>query len=309
MTVPREALKASLFALGAVLAVVGVVGRARHDSADPARCGSLAPVGTRCCAPGQREEAGRCVGRPSRCPVGMAATDEGCVAAARHVPVREGVLHAGAGDWEADGRVVPHDARVGAFEIDALEVTEDVYAACADVGACAKVPLSGEPGRPVTGITESEAGAVCRFRGGRLPTEDEWTWAAGGAGARRYPWGDTGAVCRRAAWGLQDGPCGSHATGPEIAGSHPDGASPEGVEDLAGNVAEWVVTAAADADANAKMSGTTTVASVRDGVVRGGSFRDALATDLRTWRRRVVPRDAHLPEIGARCAYDAPARP
>jgi formylglycine-generating enzyme required for sulfatase activity len=59
------------------------------------------------------------------------------------------------------------------------------------------------------------------------------------------------------------------------------------VLDLAGNVAEWV-------------EGGAGV-----GVVRGGSFRDGLATDLRTWRRRAIDPASRPDDVGARCARDA----
>ena len=99
-------------------------------------------------------------------------------------------------------------------------------------------------GRAASYVTLDEARAICAAHGGRLPTEDEWIVAAAGDKPRRYPWGDTGAVCRRAAWGLTRGPCANGATGPDTVGAHPDGATPLGIEDLAGNVAEWVETAA-----------------------------------------------------------------
>ncbi|MDB4941803.1 MAG: hypothetical protein JWP97_1337, partial [Labilithrix sp.] len=114
--------------------------------------------------------------------------------------------------------------------------------------------------------------------------------AAAGDRPRRYPWGDTGAVCRRAAWGLARGPCGKGATGPDTVGAHPDGATPLGIHDLAGNVAEWVE--ASDAAARGLA------------VVRGGSFETDLATDLRTWVRREVPEGTREPSIGFRCAYE-----
>ena len=142
--------------------------------------------------------------------------------------ITAGLLRAGAGDWEADGRVTPHDATIEPFEIDAYEVTEERYQECVAAGRCPPLPLTGEPGRALGGIPRAEAESYCGYRGGHLPTEDEWTFAAGGARPRRYPWGDTGAVCRRGAWGLSDGPCGFGFTGPELAGFHPDGASPKG---------------------------------------------------------------------------------
>jgi formylglycine-generating enzyme len=59
------------------------------------------------------------------------------------------------------------------------------------------VPLSGEPGRAVAGVTFAEVASFCGFAGGRLPSRDEPAFAISGEG-RRYPWGDTGVVCRRA---------------------------------------------------------------------------------------------------------------
>jgi formylglycine-generating enzyme required for sulfatase activity len=205
------------------------------------------------------------------------------------VRIDGGALRVGAGDWEAEGRIVPHDATLGAFEIDAFEITETAYDECVLAKKCASLPMSGEPGRALGGLSRPDAEAYCAFRGGRLPTDDEWTFSAGGAKSRRYPWGDTGAVCRRGAWGLQNGPCGFDFAGPELAGAHPDGASPEGAYDLAGNVAEWV----------AGPPGQPT------GAVRGGSYRSGLATELRTWQTRAVPVNDRLADVGARCAYDA----
>ena len=245
---------------------------------------------TRCCAEGQQEQAGRCVGRPARCPPRLELTDAGCVATAERIAIAGGRLRVGGSDWEAEGRVRAHESTVAPFAIDSLEISEGAYALCVEAGHCASVEASGEPGRARGGISRVEAEAYCAFRGGRLPTDDEWTFAAAGPAARRYPWGDTGVVCRRASWGLSDGPCGFGHLGPELAGLHADGATPEGVQDMAGNVSEWVAGAASEAE----------------GAIRGGSFAAQLATDLRTWKAVPMPASARSPEIGARCAYDLP---
>jgi formylglycine-generating enzyme required for sulfatase activity len=179
-------------------------------------------------------------------------------------------LVVGPSDWEAEGRVTPHAIDVSPFYLDA-------YEAFSNVGA--------DGARALGGLSLADAVTYCEARGKRLPTEDEWLAAAAGPSARRYPWGDTGAVCRRAAWGLASGPCALGALGPDSVGAHPDGRSPLGLEDMAGNVAEWTRSAAGP-------------------VAHGGSWQSALATELRTWARLEVDPAAHDPRVGVRCASD-----
>jgi formylglycine-generating enzyme len=286
-------LRWALFAIASVVSIAAVVTLAQRDSADPARCAGLVAMGTRCCAEGQAERDARCVGRPARCPPPLQVTEQGCVRPVERVIVAGGTLRVGAGDWEAEGRVSAREGSVAPFAIDSLEITEGAYAACVAAGRCENVASSGEPGRAQGYLTRADAAAYCAFRKGRLATADEWAFAAAGAGARRYPWGDTGAVCRRAAWGMVEGPCAFGHPGPELAGVHPEGATPDGVQDLAGNVSEWVAGPADEAL----------------GEVRGGSFAAQLATDLRTWRSARVPANTRAPGIGSRCAYDLEPEP
>ena len=65
-----------------------------------------------------------------------------------------------------------------------------------------------------------------------MPNEQEWEWAAGG-GKRKYPWGDHKPDKTRANFGLEVG-----HTAP--AGSYPEGATPDGLMDMAGNAWEWM---------------------------------------------------------------------
>jgi formylglycine-generating enzyme required for sulfatase activity len=177
------------------------------------------------------------------------------------------------------------------FAIDRVEVTWARWHRCVGAGACANVtPISGgDDGQAAHGMTLGEARAFCRWAGGRLPRDAEWLRAALGDVEKRYPWGDPDALCLRAAYGLSDGPCALGAMGPDTAGAHPWGATPLGVLDLAGNVAEWV-----DDDAPSAM-----------GVVRGGSFVESDASALRARWRRVIDESTRAAWVGLRCAYPA----
>lgn len=279
-------------ALG-VVAVAGVVMIAVHRAKPPARCpDGLVALGARCCGEGQELADGRCTGAPTRCTEGMRSTPEGCVPEDGRVAIEGGKLELTPYDWEAAQQgVSPYEAQVASFAIDRFEVTEQRWRACVDDEACDEVPLSGEPGRPVVGVSAREAERYCRHVGGALPSKAQWAFAATGTEGRRYPWGDTGAVCRRAAFGLAGGPCGDgQGTGPDLAGAHPDGATPAGVHDLAGNVAEW--TAPLTEGKNAGKS-----------AVRGGSWRDMTATDLRTWNERLMAPHERADDVGFRCVY------
>lgn len=281
----RGRAKAALGTGTALAMIVAVVAFAGSRAEAPARCASgMVALGPRCCGEGQHLEGDRCTGAPARCAAGMSVTPDGCVAPPRMIRVEGGVLRVGPGDWEAQGVVTPYEVQVPSFELDALEVTEQRWAACVKERACPVVALTGEPGRALGDVTAAEATQFCRWAGGGLPKSDQLAFAAAGKNARRYAWGDTGAVCRRAAWGLSTGPCAWGAHRPELAGAHPDGASPEGILDLAGNVAEWAVTA----------NGTYEV--------RGGSFADSAAASIRSWQRRVLPAEDRAPDVGFRCA-------
>ncbi|MFQ5641218.1 MAG: SUMF1/EgtB/PvdO family nonheme iron enzyme, partial [bacterium] len=104
--------------------------------------------------------------------------------------------------------------------------------------------------QPVAGVTWFAATAYCHWltellralmaargepekeRTFRLPKEKEWEWAAGG-GKRKYPWGDKEPDKTRANFGQEVG----HTT---PVGSYPEGATPDGLMDMAGNVWEWM---------------------------------------------------------------------
>lgn len=93
------------------------------------------------------------------------------------------------------------------------------------------------PQQPRVGVTWFEADAYCRWRGGRLPTEAEWEWAARGERSLVYPWGndfkrDSSVVIYRENSGEKSHPVGE--------GIRVAGASWVGALDMSGNVWEWI---------------------------------------------------------------------
>ena len=153
------------------------------------------------------------------------------------------------GSPEGKGRADERPQRavfLDAFLIDQVEVTNERYMAFVKstghrpppnpYGTGPLVSLAGIEQLPVVQTTWYDAKSYCTWVKKRLPTEAEWEKAARGTDGRLYPWGNEPPTGKRANFDREWED--EHTLHP--VGSLPDGGSPYGVKDMAGNAREWV---------------------------------------------------------------------
>jgi formylglycine-generating enzyme required for sulfatase activity len=153
------------------------------------------------------------------------------------------------GNPEGKGRVDEWPQRtvyLDAFAIDLVEVTNERYIAFVTTtghrnppnpyGTGPLLSAKGIEQLPVVQTTWYDAKAYCSWAKKRLPTEAEWEKAARGPDGRLFPWGNEPATAKRANFDRE----WEDETTLYPVGSLPDGDSPYGVKDMAGNAREWV---------------------------------------------------------------------
>lgn len=201
---------------------------------------------------------------------------------------------------------------LAAFELDKHEVTNAEYRECIAAGACVETERNffsngffmvseyqAAPqyaNYPALWVTRAEAETFCEWRGGRLPTEQQWAKAARGGcefsapascgreDVRRYPWASADNR-----YDYIDSAFAVYNTSmPKPVGSKsPRGDSPYGAQDIVGNVDEWV-----KADPN-----------IGGVVYRGGSLFTGATTTHIDARGSSTLTDYTNTGVGFRCAY------
>jgi formylglycine-generating enzyme required for sulfatase activity len=244
-----------------------------------------------------------------------------------HIP--EATFAMGSDEGEPDEKPV-HQVHVKSFDMDVTEVTVAEYSRCVASGGCVAAPLQVHwPGvtdadhhleddlcngdradrqdHPANCVDWSMAAAYCAWAGKRLPTEEEWEYAARGPDGRRFPWGDASPGS-----GAVNG-CGAEcvdamrARGKSVHGLYPESdewpftapvarfaPGPFGLYDMAGNVWEWTSSHYCPYDASS--------CSDPRRVVRGGSWEVVDWTFMRAVDREPYDPTTRNAQVGFRCA-------
>jgi formylglycine-generating enzyme required for sulfatase activity len=229
--------------------------------------------------------------------------------------VPEGEFTMGGDTGDSDKRPA-HQVYLDAFYIDKYEVTNALYEICVDSGSCQMPVATSSYTRsryygnlefasyPMINVNWSQADTYCKWRGGSLPSEAQWEKAARGEVGRTYPWGEGTLDCNRANYGG----CRSDTT--EV-GRYPNGQSPYGVYDLAGNVWEWLADwYSATYYQNSPFANPLGPDSGDYRALRGGAWSSYDISTLRAANRYKITPDAIFyntgyGDIGFRCARSA----
>jgi formylglycine-generating enzyme required for sulfatase activity len=194
-----------------------------------------------------------------------------------------------------------HKVKVAPFYMDVNEVTCDDYLKFVKAKGHRMPPGwtngSYPPGaarQPITGVDWYDANAYAEWLGKRLPTEEEWEFAARGAGGNKYSWGND--------WRADAANAGESS--PQRltdVGSYPQGKTSSGILDLIGNAWEWTTS-----DVVAYPGGHFSEPVWDDAkVIRGGSWhqsKEQATTTYRGFLRKTAAKDYSA--TGFRCAQD-----
>ena len=189
--------------------------------------------------------------------------------------------------------------RVAPFSMDVTEVTVASYRRCVAGGHCTPPNLrvacnwkyEDREDHPINCVDWHQANAYCTHLGKRLPSEEEWEWAALSVSGHRYVWGND----KPNEWDVCVGkgfnntsPSGKNHTCPVA--SKPRDRSKFGLMDMSANVSEWTAT---------KKCGDRCEEPNAPRVVRGAAFTSRVVTATQSWNSYADRKGA---SVGFRCA-------
>lgn len=241
---------------------------------------------------------------PTAAPTGVAQRPP--IVSGTMVRIPGGTFRMGSEGGDRDETPI-RERNVAPFELDMLEVTVAEFEACVGANQCAPAVRAegdcnaGKPERrdhPINCVDHQQAAAYCRYMGKRLPSEIEWEIAARGTAGRTYPWGEdppTTQLC----WNGDGSELGKGQQRTTcVVGTHPKGSTPDGVQDLAGNVWEWTASSYCPYDDE---NCTTELR-----VLRGGGFNNSAPGYVRGADRAKDRAATRNNNLGFRCARDLP---
>ncbi len=215
------------------------------------------------------------------------------------VPSAEFTMGSEAEDAAPNERPAAH-VTVSRFYISRYLITNADYEQFDRAHACKRAAGAGDR-QPVVYVSSLDAIKFCNWlstrerRKYRLPTEAEWEYAAKGHDGRAFPWGNQdgrGDLANFAdkntvfAWSDHEIDCGYAESSP--VGAFPLGASPFGIEDMAGNVWEWCLDYYEPYRSGPKINPRgPTIGAKR--VYRGGSWKSRFSSLRTTVRGSNVP--------------------
>jgi formylglycine-generating enzyme required for sulfatase activity len=215
------------------------------------------------------------------------------------VPSAEFTMGSEAEDTAPNERPAAH-VTVSRFYISRFLITNADYEQFDRAHACKRAAGAGDR-HPVVYVSSLDAIKFCNWlstrerRKYRLPTEAEWEYVAKGHDGRTFPWGNQdgrGDLANFAdkntvfAWSDHEIDCGYAESSP--VGAFPLGASPFGVEDMAGNVWEWCLDYYEPYRSGPKINPRgPTIGAKR--VYRGGSWKSRFSSLRTTVRGSNVP--------------------
>jgi formylglycine-generating enzyme required for sulfatase activity len=234
-----------------------------------------------------------------------------------------------------------HLVQLSPFALDLDEMTVGGYRALVQSKGLSP-PLTSDPdpnaspqectyggmddGAPLTCVSWAQADQACRALGKRLPTEAEWEYAAGNLGLKTpFPWGTDTDICANAVVARGRGSSvnfseplecltaqSQYTVGP-VAGGSPRDVTLLGVQNLGGNVGEWVADVFDPYSGPCWASGpllvnpvcSAGVAGTSGHASRGGSWQlPAFSAYAYQRSQYVVAGDPGVVATGFRCAVD-----